>query len=104
MERNPILFYYLTLKELLLQKPLALLLGQRWHVLDKRIARLCLTEQLGSRDIKQKLRLGTKGCAKLSFWVFHHILPIPGFSVLPPQYHQHLIYEIKYHVRAGRDP
>lgn len=31
-----------------------------------------------------------------------HILSVPEFSGLPPQYHHHLIYEIKYHAKAGR--
>lgn len=88
--RNLILFYYLTLEELFLQKPLGLLCGQWWYFLDKWIAIFCSIKQLKSWGIKQKLTRGKKDCEKFSLRLFPTSCPSWVFCT-PTRYHHHLI-------------
>lgn len=52
--------------------------------------------------LKHKISSGQERLWQALSCIPYHILSVPEFSGLPPQYHHHLICEIKYHANAGR--
>lgn len=52
--------------------------------------------------LRHKISSGQERLWQTLSCIPYHILSVPEFSALPPQYHHHLICEIKYHAKAGK--